>query len=106
MNKLLRAALFPFKNVIGIGFSKCKCCGFPWNMVEEHSVRVKDHIGCFAVCEDCWRNKSKEDILKAHHKMYNEWLFGNSQNMPLTIEEIGFSKIDMMKAVESELEKR
>lgn len=36
-------------------YSDCKCCKLPWWIVEGHTVMYSDTMGCFAVCEMCFK---------------------------------------------------
>ena len=103
MKKLSKFLLSPVKHIIGLGYGSCKCCGFHWNMVEPHSINVADGVGCFATCEDCWKNKSDEEIISAYNKMYDSWLLGDSHNESLTTEQIGFTREQMLSALKKEL---
>ena len=107
MNKIRRFLLSPFKHIIDLGYGKCECCGFHWNTVDQHRIMIIDgRLGCFATCEDCWNNKSDEKIIAAYNKLYESWLCGDKYNKPFTIEQIGFTRAEMLAALDKELKKR
>ena len=106
MKAITRFLLSPFKGLLGIGYGKCYCCEFPWNMVEPHSIDIVEGGGCFATCCDCWKNKSDEEIIEAYNKCYDAWNYGDKYNAPLTVEEIGFTRYQMLYSLKKALAER
>lgn len=103
MKSITRLLLSPLKNILGVGYGTCGCCGFHWNMVEPHTINITNDVGCFATCCDCWKNKSDEEIISAYNKMYDSWLLGDSHNESLTTEQIGFTREQMLSTLKKEL---
>lgn len=106
MNKILKTILKPLFPIIGLGYSKCHICGAPWNLVDGHAVMIDEGRGCFAICEDCWKEKSDYEIVQAYMKLYDEWENGDEYNRPLTVEQIGFTREALREAVLNALRER
>lgn len=106
MKALTKHILNPFKDLLGIGYGYCRCCGFHWNMVKPYHLRITEWTGCFATCCDCWENKNDSEIIMAFDRQYDSWLAGDSHNPPLTVEQIGFTREQMLHALKEELRKR
>lgn len=99
MNTITRIILYPFKDLIGLGYSECNCCGFPWNLVKPHCIEIQDGRGASPVCEDCWNKRSIGEIRDAFNKCYDSWQHGDLYNAPLTSIEIGFTREEMLSAL-------
>ena len=106
MKSITRLLLSPLKNILGVGYGTCGCCGFHWNMVEPHTIYITNEAGCFATCCDCWERKTDSEIMKAYENLYDSWLSGDKFNPPLAKEQIGFTKEQMMTTVKQQLKKR
>ena len=106
MNKITRFILSPIKHILGVGYGQCECCGFHWNTVENHTIQVTEVLGCFATCQDCWENKSDEEIIDAYNRLYDSWRLGDIYNKPLTVEQIGFTRDQMLSSLKKALEER
>lgn len=53
--------------------SYCKHCGLPWNHCESRSVEYSNGRGCFAVCTDCWKECSLEELKGYYTDIFNNW---------------------------------
>lgn len=42
------------------GYARCHGCQMPWWCVKNHTVMYSSHAGCFALCEMCWEQMSRE----------------------------------------------
>ena len=83
------------------GLTYCGICGRPWNMVRPHSIRVSERRGCFAQCENCWKEATDHEI-----ELCNELLCYDRANAGLTEEQIGYSKEHLMRCVRLALDQR
>jgi hypothetical protein len=48
--------------VFNPGYSYCKHCGLPWNIVNPKDVNFTENRGFFIVCTDCWEKCSIEKL--------------------------------------------
>jgi hypothetical protein len=79
-------------------YSCCGICGRPWNVVKTHTIRIAEHRGCFAQCEDCWKTASDHDIRLCNELLYYDWMNSGSK--------VGYSKEHLMECVEWALAER
>lgn len=105
-NKFQRMIMYPFRHLIGKGYSHCGCCGFPWNRVPTHNIWITKEWGMIPICENCWKTKSDKQIIKACNKLYDSWLSGDKLNKPIPQEEMHYTREQMLDAVDEALKER
>jgi len=55
------------------GYGGCNRCGDRWSWKKLHNLELASGIGCFPLCEECWKNTTKEEKLAyyLHHVYMN-----------------------------------
>jgi len=61
--------LAPLLRVISPSYGACKACGVPWKFAKPHDTDYQDGSGVFALCEDCWQERTPEQRLPYYGRL-------------------------------------
>ena len=73
-----------FKNMNGQGrgFSGCSKCKDSWSWKTEHTTYFHDGSGCFPLCEECWQQATRRDIIHYYSDVVWAWRRSGSYYTP------------------------
>jgi len=54
-------------------YSYCYRCGRPWKICKAHSTMYSDNVGCFPLCESCWKSLSINNRIRYYFKLWRSW---------------------------------
>jgi len=55
------------------GYGCCGRCQTVWALVKGHSTDYKPGLGCFPLCEKCWKALVPETRLPYYRQLWEEW---------------------------------
>lgn len=69
----IRRAIAAIARLFAPGYSWCHRCGMPWKFTEGHTTWYTPGIGCFPLCEKCWRQLTPSERVPHYVALYDEW---------------------------------
>lgn len=74
---IFRLAVAHIFNDTYAGYSGCQRCLRVWPLCRAHNTVYKTseegHEGCFALCEECWRDLPPDERLYYYQRVVEEW---------------------------------
>lgn len=74
--KVINLRIGRISKLIFSNYGYCRKCHTTWNLVENKVVFYNSNSGCFALCQKCWNNSSKDERL--HHYKSKMYSWGDS----------------------------
>jgi len=69
MKLLLRRITGLITRIFFLGYGTCARCGRAWAICREHTVMVGPGSGCFAICEPCWQECTKDERFSYYYDL-------------------------------------
>lgn len=69
----LRQIFGRLTRLLSPGYSGCGRCGCAWRFVQEHVTNYRLALGCFPLCEWCWRRLTPQERLPYYQALWQRW---------------------------------